>query len=945
MASSLSRTLAVAVLALGVLTPATASAAAVADPASVVNPFIGTTNLADDFPGADAPFGMVQWSPDTPSRPDGGGYDYKDSSITGFSLTHMSGPGCGANGDVPIMPTTGSINTGATAGFAHSGESADAGYYSVGLNSGIKTELTATTRSGMGRFTFPATTNANLIFKLNGSQNGTFGTSWQVVSTTEVSGSVTSGHFCGAGNTYTVYFDMVFDQPFVSSGSTAGPNAGYVTFNTTANQVVQAKVGISYVSKANAVANRVAENPNWNFAATRQATHTAWNALLGRIQITGGTAAQQRVFYTALYHALLHPNVFSDTNGQYIGFDKQIHTVPSGHAQYANFSGWDTYRTQAQLSALVAPHESSDAAQSMVNDYAHSGMLPKWAQNNGESYVMVGDPGTAIIASYHAFGARDFDTTAALAAMVKEASTTNNIRPGLNYLTSHGYLPSNGSYGCCNFYGPVATQLEYDSADFALSAFAGALGDTANQNKFATKAQNWRNTFNPASGFMQPRLLNGAWAAGFNPSSGSNFVEGSSWQYTGMVPFNVAGLAAAKGGTAAMISYLDSVLTSFDGAGGSRSDMGNEPSLYLPWEYDYVGQPYKTQQVVRKIQNQIWTDTPGGLAGNDDLGEMSAWYVFSALGMYPETPGTADLALGSPLFTQAVITLPTGNTLTINAPSAATNAPYVQSASWNGAAWNNAYLPKAAITGGGTMTFNLGTTANTSWASAPSAAPPSYGGSANVVTVTSPGDQASDVGAAVNLQIAAKDSAPGQTLTFSATGLPAGLSISSSGLISGTTSAAGRFSVVVSASDGTGASGFTSFGWRVGTSAGVGPIVSGVSPDLCVDDNNSGTANGTKIQIWACNGTNAQQWTIAGSTLQVLGKCMDVSNSGTANGTKVQLWDCNGTGAQVWESDGGALRNPQSGRCLDDPGSSTTQGTQLQIYDCNGTNAQNWTLP
>ena len=950
-ARSLLRRVAVAAIAggtaLAVATPATAApkaAALVSDPASVVNPFIGTTNNANDFPGADAPFGMVQWSPDTPSRPVGGGYQYNDSSITGFSLTHMSGPGCGANGDIPILPTVGAINTGATDAFSHANESANAGYYSVALNNGVKTELTATARSGMAKFTFPSTTQANLIFKLTGSQNGTSATNWQVVSNTEVSGSVTSGHFCGAGNTYTVYFDMVFDQAFTSSTN------GSVTFGTTTNPVVQAKVGLSYVSKANAVANRTAENPNWNFAATQAATHTAWNNLLTKIQIAGGTAAQQRVFYTALYHSLLHPNVFSDTNGQYPGFDGQVHTAATGHPHYANFSGWDTYRTQAQLSALVAPVQSSDTAQSMLDDYAQSGMLPKWAQNNGETYVMVGDPGTAILADYYAFGARDFDTAGALSAMVHEATAANNIRPGLNYLSSPGYLPSDGSYGCCNFYGPVSTQLEYDSADFALSAFAGSLGDTANQTAFANRAQNWKNIFNTASGFMQPRLANGSWTGGFNPASDSNFVEGTSWQYTGMVPFNIAGLAAARGGNAALVSYLDSALSALNGSGGTHADMGNEPSLELPWEYDYVGQPYKTQQTVRRIQDQIWTDAPGGLAGNDDLGAMSAWYVFSALGMYPETPGTQDLALGSPLFTQAVVSLPSGNSLTINAPAAADNAPYVQSATWNGAAWNNAYAPAGSVTAGGTLNFTLGTTANTSWASGASSAPPSYGGSgsSNVVTVTSPGDQSTAVGTAVNLKITAKDSAAGQTLTYHASGLPAGLSINSStGVISGTVTTAVRTAVTVTVTDTAGASGFTAFNWRVGTGSGVGPIYSGVSGGLCVDDASSGTANGTAIQLWACNGTSAQEWTVStGNTLKVLGKCMDVINSGTTNGVQVQLYDCNGTGAQVWQPQAnGGLKNPQSGRCLDDPNSSTAQGTRLQIWDCNGTNAQIWSLP
>ncbi|MGN5635963.1 lectin [Streptomyces sp. AC154] len=885
-------------------------AALVTAPATLVNPFIGTSNQANDFPGADAPFGLVQWSPDTPSRPPGGGYEYNDKSVTGFSLTHIAGPGCGAAGDVPVLPTVGAVDTKASIGFSHANESASAGSYKVALDNKVTTELTATKRSGMARFSFPSTTQANLVFKLTGSQNGASNTQFTKVSDTEVSGQVTSGHFCGAGNTYTAYFDMVFDQPFSTSGTPAakatlrGPadkgagknaaekpnhpalhgtpakprasagvmaaaNNGYVTFDATKHPVVQAKVGVSYVSVAGARANRTAENSGWDFDATRNAAQGAWNTELGRVQIGGGTAAQQQQFYTALYHSLLHPNVISDVDGQYPGFDGKVHTVDSGHqAAYGNYSGWDTYRSQAQLEALVDPQAASDTAQSMLDDYRQTGIFPKWSENNGESYVMVGDPAAGIIADFHAFGARQFDTAETLRGLVAQASKANNDRPGLNYLDSPGYMPHDGSYGCCNFYGPVATTLEYNTADFALSALAGALGDTTNQSRYATRAQNWRNVLNPASGFVQPRNANGTWTGGFDPTSGTDMVEADSWIYTGMVPFNVRDLARAKGGNAAMNHYLDTVLRSYTGANG-YAWVGNEPSIELPWEYDYTGQPWKTQGTVRAIQQQIWSATPGGLAdGNDDLGAMSAWYVFSALGMYPQTPGTADLALGSPLFPQAVITLPAGKKLTINGNGAADNAPYVQSAAWNGSVWNNAYAPTSAVTAGGTLDFTLGTTANTNWASGSAAAPPSYRGGT------------------------------------SAPAIPR-----------------------------------------------VGPVVSGVTGSdggkLCVDVANSGTADGTAAQLWTCNATYAQDWTVAtDGSLRSLGKCLDVDNGGTANGTKVRLWTCNGTGSQQWKAGAdNSLVNPQSSLCLDDPNSSTAGGTQLQLYTCNASAAQKWTLP
>lgn len=975
---------------------ATARAAAVTDPASLVNPFIGTSNDANDFPGADVPFGMVQWSPDTPSRPPGGGYEYKDSSITGFSLTHIAGPGCGAAGDIPVLPTVGAVDYGARDSFAHSAESATAGSYKVALDNKVTTELTATTRSGMARFTFPSTTQANLLFKLGSSQNGGSNTKFTAVSSTEVSGQVTSGKFCGAGNTYTVYFDMVFDRPFTAQ-STSGANSR-VTFDTSGSQTVRAKVGVSYVSVAGAVANRTAEAPGWDFDATRNAAHTAWNGALGKIGISGGTTDQQTMFYTALYHSLLHPNVISDTNGQYYGFDGRTHTVDPGHdAAYANYSGWDIYRSQAQLEALVSPQVASDTAQSMVDDYRQTGIFPKWSENNGESYVMVGDPAAAIIADYHAFGARDFDTSAALEGLVKQASTTNNDRPGLNYLNTPGYMPHDGSYGCCNFYGPVATTLEYDTADFALSAFAGALGDTANQRTYANRAQDWRGTLNPASGFVQPRNADGTWTGGFDPISGTDMVEADSWIYTGMVPFDVAGLAAAKGGNAVMSDYLDTVLRSYTGANG-YAWVGNEPSIELPWEYDYIGEPYKTQATVRSVQDQIWANSPAGLAdGNDDLGAMSAWYVWSALGMFPMTPGTDDLALGSPLFPQAVVTLPSGRTLTINGDGAADNAPYVQSATFDGAAWNNAYAPTNALSEGGTLTYRLGTTANTSWASAASAAPPSYHGS----VVAPPGPRAGALTAGVGsglcvdvdhsgtadgtaVQLWGCDSTYAQDWTVAGDGtlraLGKCLDVANSGTTNGTAVrlwtcngtgaqvwSAGSDGALVNANsklclddpdsattEGThlqihDCNGTAAQKWTLpaAPAARSGAVTAGVGSGLCLDDKGGATANGTPIQLYGCNGSDAQTVTVAAdSTLRVKGGCLDAAGSGTTNGTKVQLYTCNGTNAQQWRAtSSGQLINGNSGLCLDVPNSSTTEGTQLQLYECNGSAAQKWTLP
>ncbi|ROR46362.1 lectin [Kitasatospora cineracea] len=991
--------LAACLVVLGLATPApaqaapAAAAAAVSDPASLVNPLLGTSHEGNTFPGADSPFGMVQWSPDTPSRPPGGDYAYTDNTITGFSLNHLSGPGCGAMGDVPVLPTTGGVDGRATVGFSHAKESASAGAYAVTLDNGVTTELTTTARSGMARFTFPATTQANLLFKLSADKATNL--HFTKVSSTEVSGSVDAGLFCASSAPYTAYFDMVFDRPITSTGTFDGGNS--VTFDTTGNRTVQAKVGLSYVSVAGATANRAAENPNWDFNAVRTANHDAWNAALGRIAVSGGTPDQQKVFYTALYHALLHPNLLSDSDGKYWGFDRQVHTVSGRQkAQYGTYSGWDIYRTQAQLEALVAPQQASDSAQSLVNDFAQSGQLPKWSLNSAETNVMNGDPAPAVIADYYAFGARDFDTAAAKDAMVRQASAGNGIRLGLDYQSNYGYLPSDGSY-LPGFYGSVATQLEYAAQDFAISAFAGALGDNTARDQFANRAQDWRNVFNPASGFMQPKLKDGTWRGGFDPTSSDQFVEGTSWQYTGAVPHNVRGLADAMGGNAKLAAYLDAVLADFHGSGGSHADLGNEPSVELPWEYDYIGQPWKTQKTVRDVQNQLWPNDPANWrVGNDDLGTMSAWYVFSAMGFYPQTPGTADLALGSPLFTNVTVTLAGGGRLVVNAPQAATDAPYVQSATLNGASWNNAYLPAGSVINGATLDLALGTTPNTNWATAVSSAPPSYGGNGDA---RPPRVQVGPTGP-IGSGLAGKclDAAGGGTSngthaqSYACNGtaaqhwtLPGDGSVTQSGKcldVSGGSTADGapvqlwdcnqsdgqkwipRGSALVNTGSGKCLDIPNS-----GTADGIQLQIfdcnntaaqqwtlprtrTGAAPSAlagkCLDDNAAATANGNRIQSWSCNGSPAQSVTVPGDgTLRIFGRCVSASGGGTGNNTPVVLWDCNGSTGQQWAYDATAraLRNPQSGRCLDVPNSGTADGIQLQLFDCNGTPAQQWTLP
>ena len=726
--------------------------------ASLVDPFTGTGMQSGSpggygggqtFPGADAPFGMVQWSPDTVND-SSGGYDYNDYRIRGFSLTHLNGAGCDAYEDIPFIPYIGTVtNSPATdpsqyyTTLYHPNEKAYAGYYKVALDNGITTEITTTQRTGAMRLTYPAGKTATLLINSSGSIKGV-SNAQTTISGNTISGFATSQAFCGAGNKYTIYFSATFSQTFASSGtwqngtvtsnnSVSGTGSGaYVTFNTSSNAVITANVGISFVSVANAQANLSQENPSGNFDTVLAQSTQTWNNYLGEVQVSGGTSAQTATFYTAMYHALLQPNVFSDDNGQYIGFDNQTHTVSSGHAQYANISGWDVYRSEMQLLAFLAPSQASDIAQSMVNDYTQSGQLPKWGFANAETYVLAGDPADAMLAEIYAFGGTNFDTSTALSAMVKEATQTNNIRPGLNYLTSQGYLPLDGTYGCCGFSGAAATTLEYNIADFSIATFAQALGNTSDYQQFVNRAQDWQNLVNSNDKYLEPRNANGSFPA-LDLTSTTGWNEGDTAQYSWMVPFNLKGLFQALGGNSAVVSRLNTFFTQLNGGISSPyAYLGNEPSWETPWLYDYAGAPYQTQNVVRQAENTLFSTGSGGLPGNDDLGQTSSWYVWAAMGMFPETPGTANLALSSPLFPNISIHRPSGQTITINAPNASSSTYYVQSLNVNGSASNNPWLPPSFIANGGTLDYTLSTSANTSWGSDPSNAPPSYGGSASI---------------------------------------------------------------------------------------------------------------------------------------------------------------------------------------------------------------------
>jgi predicted alpha-1,2-mannosidase len=572
-----------------------------------------------------------------------------------------------------------------------------------------------------------------------------------------VTGSVTSGHFCDTpSRAYTLYFAAQFDRPFTSSGlwndksrvagrlcagARAATCGAWVGFDTRHNRTVAMKVGVSFVSVAGARANLNAENRDWNVAGTQRRARGAWNDLLGHIRVAGGTLAERRTFYTALYHSLLHPNVFSDVDGRYIGFDDRVHRNTS-HAQYANISDWDIYRSEVPLLALVAPRQTSDMMQSLVNDAAQGGWLPKWPVANAYTDEMNGDSSDPILASAYAFGARNFDARAALAAMVRGATEPGAgqgwapERQDLAEYLARGWVHSGSRDLTSSDYTVGGSEtVEYAIDDFAISRFARQLGDGPTAARFARRGNNWQHLFNPATRYLSARHIDGRFPPGpaFQPSSHQNlgqdgWEEGNSIQYSWSVPQDLRGLFDRMGGNAVVVGRLDTFFAQLN-AGRRQPNYwaGNEPNLGTPWEYDYAGAPYRTQDVVRRITLELYADSPNGEPGNDDLGAMSSWYVWAAIGLYPETPGSANLVMASPLFTSVTLQLPRGRPLVIRAPAASDPNRYVRAATLNGHRYTKPWLPESVLRDGAELQLALASTPNTAWGATPSDAPPSYG--------------------------------------------------------------------------------------------------------------------------------------------------------------------------------------------------------------------------
>ncbi|USX53270.1 GH92 family glycosyl hydrolase [Lentzea sp. HUAS12] len=727
---------------------ATPASAAVRDDTRYVDPLIGSAGGGNTYPGAVRPFGMISWSP-TSTRGDqtntgaANGYAYDATRVRGFSLTHVNGAGChpGAAGDVPIMPHVGEITSSPTADtkdqifasdFSHADEKAEAGRYRVGLKSGATADLSVTTRAGIGEFTFPV--NGSLLFRTSNSLNGSEDADITIDPATDsVSGSVLTGAFCGRranGGTnnqktyYRLHFTASFDRPITNYGTwvdselrpgstTARGGEGYLTgsaragrgsggYVSFADSSVRMRVGISYTSLDAAERNLAAEIPK---RATvddiAKEAKKAWAKQLRAVEVDGGSADERTIFYTALYHAFLQPNVITDA-GQDV--------------RYGNFSGWDQYRAHTQLLALLAPDVASGYAQSLLEiSRRNGGVWDRWVHITGPTHVMTGDPSAPAVAGMYAMGARDFDVNAAYDSLLRQATVPHpdglsdkgcpgqceGQRPNLAEYMRLGYAP----HDTCHCWGGAAETLEDSVADQALADLGRRLGRP--NAEMERRAGWWRNTFNPETGHQQARKADGTWVTPFDPASDQGFAQGSSATYTWMVPHDVQGLAEVMGGSEAAAKRLDGFFKRADGSwatGGDplRYDPTNEPGIHTPWIYNELGQPRKTQETVRAMARLVYRTGPSGLPGNDDLGTMSAWYVFAALGLYPRTPSSAELHVSSPIFPKARIT---AKNITVLA--AGTPGIYVEETRWNGRKIGQPWLPESFVERGGVLVSRL----------------------------------------------------------------------------------------------------------------------------------------------------------------------------------------------------------------------------------------------
>lgn len=737
-----------------------------------VNPLIGTQRMGHTFPGATVPFGMVQLSPDTDTisyEKDGkyngevyaycSGYQYDDPTIVGFSHTHFSGTGHSDLGDFLVMPTVGTLQlnpgtadkpeTGYRSAYSHENEVAQPAYYKVLLDEdSILAELTATERVGFHRYTFPGADTANIILDLiHGIYNYEGKNVWtfiRVENDTLVTGYRQTN---GWARTRIVYFAMSFSKPIGDYGhkkydrtiyrgfyrkfdesrnfpEMAGEKIrAYFRFNMHEDKDLMVKFALSSVSTEGALKNLEAEVPHWDFELVVKESQESWNDELNKIQVETLTPADKTTFYTALYHTFLSPTIYSDVDGAYRGLDQNIHN-DEGRANYTTFSLWDTYRALHPLFNLIQNWRNVDMIRSMLNHYNQSvhPMLPVWSHHANENWCMIGYHSVSVIADATVKKLQETDPRKVLDACVNTANY--DLYDGLEYYKKLGYVPEDKSSSS------VSKTLEYAYDNWTIAQLAKMAGRDDVYRQFLKRSENYLNVFNPASGFMQPRLSDGSWKTPFDPlnTHGQGFIEGNAWNYSLYVPHDIPRMISLMGGKERFSAHLDSLFTMHladehfreteditrDGIIGCYVH-GNEPGHHIPYLYNWTGQPWKTQERVRMIMREMYGDTPDGLCGNDDCGQMSAWYIFSALGFYPVCPGSNWYAIGSPQVSHAIICFYDDFCVEIKTENQSESNLYIQQVRIDDKEYVKNYIDYETLTNCNTITFVMGPEPQKNW--------------------------------------------------------------------------------------------------------------------------------------------------------------------------------------------------------------------------------------
>lgn len=712
-----------------------------------VDPMIGTDAHGHTFPGATTPFGMVQLSPDIGIEGWDwcSGYHYSDSSIMGFSHTHLSGTGGADLGDILVMPFLGdhkwepgtkdNPDLGYRSRFSHQREFAKAGYYSVLLDDyNITAELTATPRTGIHRYTFAQSEASSLIIDLkHGIANQPREAFIRINGNNEVVGLRRSQGW--AADQY-VYFVARFSAPFtahtimvdnkiVENTNTAeGKEVKLILdFDAMDKNELMVKVAISAVDVEGAIKNMEAEAPHWNFETYKNQADDVWNEHLNKISIEGSTEAQKRTFYTALYHAQIAPNLYTDADGRYRGMDKEVHSVTPSHNMYTIFSLWDTFRATHPLFTIIEPERNTAFINTMLTQYQQHGTLPVWELMANETGTMIGYHSVPVIWDAYVKGQRDFDAELAFDAMKKSAKMDHI---GLKDYKELGFIPLEREGNS------VSKLVEYAYDDWCIAQMAKALGQEDDYQTFIHRSQNYRNVFDTSLGFLRGRRADGSWRTPFDPIESSilgsgDFTEGNSWHYSFFAPHDVTGLMNLMGGDAAFAAKIDEMFNQEDIVTNQNAHdisgligqyaQGNEPSHHVAYLYNFGGQPWKTQEKVALILDSLYTDKPDGISGNEDCGQLSAWYIFSAAGFYPVTPGSGDYIIGTPLFEQLSFNLNNGKQFTVKANGRNKEAIYIQAALLNGKPFNRSFIKHEELMAGGVLEFTMGTSPNKTWAS------------------------------------------------------------------------------------------------------------------------------------------------------------------------------------------------------------------------------------